>query len=201
MDITALSTEQMILDAAKQVFTTHGFSGANMQKIADLAGINRALVHYYFRNKQKLFDRVFEETLKTVMTPLLSTLEKPLPLLMKIETFINSYIDVLKENPCLPVFMLHELSANKPLVIKFFETGVKGRVCHLMKELLANSSLASGPSDIRQVIVNFVSMLVFPFVGMDLFRELFTMTSAEYNDFLEKRKKLLYKMVVSQLKT
>ncbi len=69
---TSISTEEAILVAARKVFESKGFDGARMQEISDRAGINRALLHYYFRSKDKMFERIFDEALERFM-PLLST--------------------------------------------------------------------------------------------------------------------------------
>ncbi len=199
METKNQDTEQAILEAAKTVFTAKGYAGAQMQEIADVAGINKALVHYYFRKKQQLFDRVFKSVLETLVSPLLSILEKPMPAIDKIETFINAYTDTLKENPYFPLFMLHELSANRELVIKFFKEDVKYKVGGLIAELLMESNLASHSIDPRQMAVNFISMLLFPFVGRDLLSQVFNLSPDEYNDFLEDRKKILFDLVKERL--
>ncbi len=192
-------TEQVILDAAIQVFTAQGYAGAQMQSIADTAGINKALVHYYFRSKQQLFDRVFETVLKTLMDPLLSIFEKDIPIIEKIELFINSYVDTLIENPYLALFMLHELSANKEVVQKFFKHDVKGKFGTLISELVSETDIISLSMDPRQMIVNFMSMLLFPFVGRALITQIFDLSTEQYNDFLASRKKILLRIIKERL--
>lgn len=199
MNTKDVDTENAILVAARQVFITNGFAGTHMQEIANLAGVNKSLVHYYFRNKQKLFDRVFQNLLNTLMMPLFSILQKQLPVVDKIKLFVNDYIDTLNDNPHIPLFMLHELSVNKPLVIKFFQNNAKFKLEHFIKEAIANTALGSQSIDPRQLFVNFISMLVFPFVGKDIFSELFTLTPEQYREFLNERKKMLCQLINSQL--
>ena len=81
------TTEQKIKEAAKKVFIKKGLSGARMQDIADQAGINKALLHYYFRSKEKLFEIIFDESVQVLMPQLNSILEKDAPVLEKIKGF------------------------------------------------------------------------------------------------------------------
>ena len=104
------STEEKILEAAKKVFTSKGMYGARMQDIADEAGINKALLHYYFRSKQKLFEVIFAAAAQKLFTKINFIFESDMPLFEKIEHFTEEYITVMMESPYLPLFVLNELS-------------------------------------------------------------------------------------------
>ena len=84
------NTEQIILKAARKVFTHKGFDGARMQEIADEAGINKALLHYYFRSKDKLFEAIFKEVITTFFPRIISVLTSDLSLFEKITLFTDS---------------------------------------------------------------------------------------------------------------
>ena len=86
------TTEEKILTAAKQVFLTRGMDGARMQDIADEAGINKALLHYYFRSKDQLFEKIFLEVAHAFLPRVLGILESESTLFEKIERFCNEYI-------------------------------------------------------------------------------------------------------------
>uniref|UniRef100_UPI002600CD9D TetR/AcrR family transcriptional regulator n=1 Tax=uncultured Chitinophaga sp. TaxID=339340 RepID=UPI002600CD9D len=73
---TASNTEQLIIAAAKKIFFQKGLSGARMQDIADEAGINKAMLHYYYRSKDKLFDMVFQSAMGEMMVDIKAILEK-----------------------------------------------------------------------------------------------------------------------------
>ena len=96
------STEQIILEAAKKVFVRKGMAGARMQDIADEAGINKALLHYYFRNKEKLFEMIFMEAAEKFFPRINAIFDSDQPLFEKIESFCEEYISVVMENPYLP---------------------------------------------------------------------------------------------------
>src|SRR5258706_4583523 len=104
------TTEERILDAARKVFVRNGMSGARMQDIADEAGINKALLHYYFKNKRKLFEEIFMEAADELFPRINKIFRSEESLFVKIERFCDEYISVVLENPYLPLFVLNELS-------------------------------------------------------------------------------------------
>ena len=123
-NITYLSlsaTELKILAAARKVFIRKGLDGARMQEIANEAGINKALVHYYFRNKQKLFEAVFIEAFGKFLPQVSEVIMQEISLIEKIEAVVSRYIDFLQKNPYLPNFVLNELSHEPGNLIKLMK--------------------------------------------------------------------------------
>jgi TetR/AcrR family transcriptional regulator len=106
------STEQLILGAAKKVFVRKGMAGARMQDIADEAGINKALLHYYFRSKEKLFEMIFMEAAAKLFPRINAIFNADQSLFEKIESFCEEYISIVMENPYLPLFVLYEINQN-----------------------------------------------------------------------------------------
>lgn len=96
------NTEELIIEAAKKIFVKRGLAGARMQDIADEAGINKAMLHYYYRNKEKLFEIVFNEAFSKVIGRLGNILNQPMPLEEKIRTLVEHYITNIAETPYLP---------------------------------------------------------------------------------------------------
>ena len=115
---TEQDTERRIMEAAARVFMQKGRLGASMQDIADEAGINRTLLHYYFRNKEKLFDTIFEKLFSKLLPAVVQALSSDLPFLEKIEIFAETYANLLNENPFLPVFVFQEISLNPDRLVK-----------------------------------------------------------------------------------
>ena len=95
-------TEEKILSAARKIFTTKGMAGARMQDIANEAGINKALLHYYYRDKEKLFETIFLEEAQKFFPKINAIFQSDDPLFLKIEKFVDEYIDEMLENPYLP---------------------------------------------------------------------------------------------------
>ena len=112
MTLAGENTENQILIAAREVFILKGFEGARMQEIADHAGINKALLHYYFRSKEKLFDAVFSEIAANLFPAMKQVIEAELGMKEKITFFIKMYLKTLLENPFIPAFIINTLNSN-----------------------------------------------------------------------------------------
>ena len=115
-------SETKILEAAKTVFTRKGMDGATMQEIADEAQISRTSLHYYFRNKEKLFEIIFAESLDRITPRFNKIIEMPIPLFEKIELFVENYLTVLTDNPMLPGLIVHEMSRDPQALVSVIET-------------------------------------------------------------------------------
>src|ERR1700752_316018 len=102
-------TEQRILDAAHAVFVRRGTSGARMQEIAEEAGVNQALLHYYFRSKERLSQAVFQQIASRLFPALIQTLSSDISLDEKIDRLVGVYLDNLSKSPFLPGYLLSEL--------------------------------------------------------------------------------------------
>ena len=120
--VTDLSTEEKIKEAARKVFTQKGYAATRTRDIAEAAGINLALLNYYFRSKQKLFELVMAEKLQKyfgVLAPVLN--DGSTSLETKVESIASKYIDLIIENPELPLFVLSEVRNNPEHFIKLTE--------------------------------------------------------------------------------
>src|SRR3982751_3793794 len=107
------STEEKIKEAARKIFTQKGYAATRTRDIAEEAGLNLALLNYYFRSKEKLFDIIMLEKLQEFMTgirALLST--ETTSIEEKLTAIVSDYIDMLTKQPDLPLFIFTELRAN-----------------------------------------------------------------------------------------
>jgi TetR/AcrR family transcriptional regulator len=102
--------EELILSAAMDVFVERGWNGARMQDIADRAGINKALLHYYFRTKEKLYDRIIETVFSSFFMQVEQAFDDDDSFDRVLRRFIDAVIDIIAADPRLPMFILHELS-------------------------------------------------------------------------------------------
>ena len=117
-NIDSENTETEILNAAKEVFQQKGMAGTRMQEIADKANINKALLHYYYRNKQLLFEAVFQSAFKLLAPQLHKILNDDSDLFEKIKNFTENYVSFVIKHPYLPNFVIQELSKNPEFVQK-----------------------------------------------------------------------------------
>ena len=106
------STENQILEAAKSIFQSKGMDGARMQEIADKAGINKAMLHYYYRSKQQLFEAVFKHAFFLLAPQLHNILNDDSGIEEKIRNFTFNYISFIVKHPYLPNFIIQELNRN-----------------------------------------------------------------------------------------
>ena len=199
------NTESTIPDAAKKVFLKKGGSGARMQEIADEAGINKALLHYYYRSKEKLFRAVFKSVFTKFMPKIAEVISSDLPLFKKIEVFTEEYIDILSKNTLIPMFVLQELHKNPEGLVSLFihlvkDIGIKPEI--FFKQVRYEIKKGNiRPVDPHQLIVNMISMCIFPFAGRPLLqRIIFDNDSKLYDQFLKKRKKEVSKFIINSIK-
>ncbi|MFH1319228.1 MAG: TetR/AcrR family transcriptional regulator [Bacteroidota bacterium] len=195
----------MILEAAKKVFLKKGNAGARMQEIADEAGINKALLHYYYRSKEKLFRAVFRVVFSKLMPKIAEVISSDLPLFEKIEIFTEKYIDVLSRNPLIPMFILQELDKNPEGLISLIldlikDIGLKPEI--FFKQVEYEIKMGNiRHIEPRQLIINMFSMCIFPFLGRPLLqRIIFDNDSKHYDRFLNDRKKEVSKFIINSIK-
>lgn len=195
------STEEKILDAAKKVFTRKGMYGARMQQIADEAGINKALLHYYFRSKNKLFEAIFQESFKEFVPKAFSILKTDLPFEEKIKKFVSNYIDVVSENPFMPIFIINEINQNPQRLsdITKMMSALKAEISmDLTKKFESGEYRKIDPV---QLFSSLISMTVFPFLAKPIIQGAFNYSDEKFKIFLDERKKLIPEIIISYLKS
>lgn len=195
------ATEEKILEAAKKVFINKGMVGARMQEIADEAGMNKALLHYYFRSKEKLFNKVFIDTFSTFFPKAETVFTSDKSIFDKIREFIRYYIDLLKEHPYIPQFILQELNRNPDslyLIFKESKVNPSAAFNAFAKEVEKGTIKPIHP---LHLMVNVLSMCIFPIAGRPLIEKIFFMGDVqEYDNFLEERKTLVADFVIAAIK-
>jgi len=189
MNVTRTETEALILDAARKVFLENGFDGSTMQQIATVAGINKALLHYYFRSKDRLFEAVFMEAFAKMVPNLFKIFTADIAFTEKIRGLVNAYMSALQEYPQIPQFILHELHRNPGRIIDLMHsTGLDPEmVMSLIRmELKRGNLLEIEP---KQFMVNLLALCIFPFAARPMIQGfIFKNDAKAYEDFLEKRK-------------
>jgi TetR/AcrR family transcriptional regulator len=201
MTVQDKTTEKKILDAAKVVFLEKGFDGARMQEIADEAGINKALVHYYFRSKDKLFDAIFRDAFQQFLPKMAEIMITPKPLFEKLEIFIDSYITMLSDNPHLPGFVMHEINRNPGRIVNIIKgSGIKPEYL----EMAIHNEVKAGvivPVKPIHLIVNIIGMCLFPFMARPIIQGfLFEDSPEAYKKFLNERKKEVTTFIINSIR-
>jgi AcrR family transcriptional regulator len=196
------NAEQAILQAAKKVFVAKGMAGARMQDIADEAGINKALVHYYFRNKEKLFEVIFMEAAAKLFPKINQIFNSDQPLFEKIESFCEEYISVIIDNPYLPLFVINEINQDPEYFLKKVWAGKskpnpKKFLEQIEGEVKKGTIKRINP---MQLLMNLISMTIFPFVAKPMFQKNLGMNEAQFRMIMEQRKKEIPKFIIDAIK-
>lgn len=195
------STEERILAAARKVFIAHGLTGARMQEIADEAGINKALLHYYFRSKEKLFETILTETMQSFLPRINAIFTSELPVEEKIAAFCSEYIDKMLDNPFIPLFVVNEINNQPDDFFKKIWGGKKPDVGILVKQLeSAAKEKMIRPVSPVQLILNIMSMCVFPFVAKPMFQKVMGISDKQFRLLMEERKKEIPAFIMAALR-
>lgn len=183
-----ISTEEKIKEAARKVFSQKGYFGTRTRDIAEEAGINLALVNYYFRSKEKLFELVMQEKVYQLFGTIVPILiNESLSLEVKMEIIAETYTDMLIENPDLPIMVFNELKHNP------HDFGVK---VQLMPVLLESSffqqiQARNKSIDPIQFLLSIISLIVFPFIARPIFISLGGISKSEFIQHMNDRKKYI----------
>ena len=196
------NTEEKILDAAKNIFVRKGKSGARMQEIADKAGINKSLLHYYYRSKDKLFGAVFQFAFSNFAPNLLEILNEDNDIFEVIETFISKYLDVINKNPFIPMFILNEVNKKDTgfIVRVLKNSGINVKIFEkLTQKEIKNGKIKN--VDAKQLLVNILALCVFPYLGRPLLEVIiYNDNKNDYDNFLENRKKEVTELIINSIK-
>ena len=201
-----MNTEERILNAAREVFEQKGMTGARMQEIADKAGINKALLHYYYRTKDKLFEKVFDVAFSLFIPKAQEMLVGDASILEKIEFFVTNYINLLQKHPYIPGFVINELNRNPEMLVKIFEKNVGLQKNDIIQKLnnQINNEVQKGfikPISAQNLITNIVSLCIFPFVAKPILKGImFNNDNKEYKAFLDQRKEFVKEYIINSIK-
>ncbi|HUX13149.1 MAG TPA: TetR/AcrR family transcriptional regulator [Spirochaetia bacterium] len=201
--------EARILRAAMDIFVEKGWSGARTQEIADRAGINKALLHYYFRSKENIYDKIIEKVFTTFFTALDEALKDDKPFEEVIRQFIYTVVDTIDANPNIPRFIMHELSQGGKNA-KGILTRVVGRsgvslpqrmVMLISRELAAERIQPVNPP---QLILTILGSCIYYFVTEPVVEAILSHvqpdTPYERRQFIAERKESIFNVIYYGLK-
>ena len=192
------STELKIFEAAREVFQAKGLEGARMQEIADKAEINKSMLHYYYRSKAKLFEKVYQLSIIKVIPKIAELLNEDLPLEEKLRSFVDKYLEIVKANPDIPLFVLHEMNKDPNRLRNFMVNQIGKKVQPFLQQIKKEREKGNTvdlPAD--QIMVNIMSLMIFPFIGRPVFKTILDKDDSEYEKFIEERHRVLPDYVVN----
>ena len=202
MTETEKQTEDRIFESAAEVFIEKGMDGARMQDIANHAGINKALLHYYYRTKEHLFEAVFEKMAKLILSRFALVFDEKASLEDKIRFFFREHISFLQKNPRLPAFILNEINRNPARIRKLlrrfninelWDTLERQHHDELIRYNITREALP-------QVMTSIAAISVFPFAARGIMEVLFEKSGQDFNKYLEDRKEFAAGFVIRAIK-
>jgi AcrR family transcriptional regulator len=194
-------TEEKIFEAATIVFEEEGLSGARMQSIADRAGINKALLHYYFRTKDHLFEAVFTKLAKKMFMKFNPIFENNLSLEEKIRFFFKEHITFMQQNPKLPGFILNEINHNPQRIQKLIKNiefkNLWLKIMEQHKDELYKYNITE--ETLPQIMTTIASLSVFPFAAKGILEVIFENMGVDFDKFIELRKNFAAEFVIKAI--
>lgn len=196
-----MTTEERIKTAARKVFHQRGYAATRTRDIAEEAGVNHAMVNYYFRSKEKLFQMVMVETMTLFFQGVSAILnDESTSLEEKIERVVANYIDLLLEEPELPTFMFNEVRTNpEPFIAHtpIRETLQDSVLAHQYAEAVAQGQVRE--PNLFHTILNVISLVIFPFISQPIFMALELMDRDTYKALMLQRKALIPQWIQGML--
>ena len=187
-----VSTEEKIKQAARRLFTEKGFDAVRTRDIAEAAGINLALLNYYFRSKENLFDIVMVENFQQFVAQLIPVLsDEELSLDEIITKVAERYIEMLRVNPDLPFFILNQMRSETPKIKLAKEEMIKARAGFMKRVERAMKEGKIARVNMAHFMMNFMGLVILPFVAKSIFMKVNDIGQKQFDTLMEERKKLV----------
>jgi AcrR family transcriptional regulator len=201
-------TERRILEAARIVFLRRGTAGARMQEIAAEAGVNQALLHYYFRSKERLAAAVFHDAASQLLPAVARVFGSEASLEDKVEQLVHLYIDTIRQNPFLPGYVLAELHHHPERLSALQDAmllqpvQLAGTILERLRAQLEERAAAGTmrPVAPEQFVVNLLALVVFPFAARPLLELVFGLNGEAFERFLDERRAELPGFILNALR-
>lgn len=205
MIMVELATEEKILEAAMKVFTRRGFAATRTEDIAKEAGINRTLLHYYYRDKQTIFNLIFETRFKEFFKGLFLIFEADnISLFEKIRRMVDHEISTLTKHPDLARFIITEIAHNPELLIEHgTKLGMNPRVfIQSFEDLVAHEIQENiiKPIEGRQLLMNIMSLCIYPIVAKPIILTMMNVDEPTFGKMMEQRKTEVSEFIINAIK-
>lgn len=198
------SMESIILETAERLFLDKGFALTSTTEIAREAGCNQALVHYYFRTKEQLFIRIFEEKIKIFAGAFFSIDEKPGTFLEKLTRKIEAQFDIIAQNPKIPFLIINEITTNPQRIkalhksIGEYPASIIRKVNEELEEAIAQGEVR--PITVLDLILTVLSLNVLPQLLRPILEEVMPLPPEEVQKLIARRKEENVKLIINSLR-
>lgn len=198
------NTEQAILKAAEELFLEQGFEQTTTKQIAQRAGCNQALLHYYYRTKDNLFVQIFEEKVKFIATHFLDINSTAQTLEERISQMVEVHFELFRKNPRLVPFLLKEVLSDPVRVapildkIKQYMVKIFAKIDEALHEEIEKG--AARPVSTLNVILTLVSLDMAPFIIAPVLQRVLDLTDEQLDKQLDKRKQEVVEILLRQIR-
>ena len=201
-----VSAEERILAASAEEFAANGFYGARTQAIAHAAGVNKAMLHYYFRSKENLYSQVIKAAFRKILTQVGQSWLGPGPLKTRIEKVVDSYMDNYEENPGLLKIILREVvdgGARLKRAITELKKSEFPQAEFTPGEIVRGAAheLGLSPDDTIHFLVNLIGMCAVSFTSPLLLETILDVDVSDMKAFLGDRRRAIKAMVLASMET
>ena len=193
------NTEKLIKDTARELFFQKGRISATTQEIADTAGVNRALIHYYFRSREQLMEVVFDEAVKEVRDKISAIFRSDAPFKRKICDYLDAFINHNLNYPYIQNFIVTEITSDPEKEKEYFRRkreNLEKTVLPGLTEEIENGNMA--PIKLEHFMTNLMSMCSYPMVAKPILQGMFGFDDKAYKNFLRERKVIIYRVLFNE---
>lgn len=196
--------EKKILESAKELFLQNGYEAVSTTQVAKKAGCNQALVHYYYRTKQKLFKIIFQEEIERMFMRLKEIPQDDISIEEFISKVIDTQLEFMKENKNAPLFLIGELR-NNPEILELLPENMSQYSKEILNRMRAFIKLKQSKGelqaiDVEDLLLDILSLNVFPIMTQSFFLKVWGMQPQEQDIFLERRKEHIKKVIIASIK-
>jgi AcrR family transcriptional regulator len=198
--------EEKILQTAEELFMENGFDATSTTDIAKRVGCNQALIHYYFRTKENLFQQIFTKKFQLLLQFIRTEKEKKMDFWHALTQLIDNYFDMLSHHRKLPFFLMTELVMNeerRQAMRMKISTNMEYLNYYAAWDRLVKEEVEKGnirPIETMDLTLDVMSLVVFTFLSLPLYSDMFLQNQEEINGYLERRKQEIKTLIFSGLK-
>lgn len=198
------TTEQAILEAAEQEFLDKGFAGAKTPEIAKRAGVNHAMLHYYFRTKENLFNIILQKKMALLANSFMTIFDSNLPFLDKIRIGMEKHLDFISENSRLPLFIVNESTKNEKNKLFLIDT-LQPKVTLLLEKIRQQIEIEAEKGLIKHVkaedlLYNIITLNVMTGLGKPMLKTVCERTGTDYEQYMAMRRESNIRFILDSLK-
>ncbi|MDR1336957.1 MAG: TetR/AcrR family transcriptional regulator [Tannerella sp.] len=194
--------QRRIVESARELFVKRGLKRTTVRDIASTAGTNVAMVNYYFRSKDNLFETIFDEAFSILTKRIFSIMNSDLPFFEMIREWVYSYYDTLMEYPNMPIFVLTELAQNpdklkekfNPLYPRQLYEKVAGRIREEVEKGVIREL------SVPDFFLNLISLSIFPFVGMPIAIQFLHLSEEQYVEQLDRHREYIVDFIIQAIR-